>query len=84
MNIPFKKIKEIDWVLFFKRNKYSFISICILALYSYATLSAVFFIATRVRRAFSIDEKNVEHQLVTFDLEGYRTIVHRFGQEIKK
>lgn len=78
MTFDFKKIKTIDWVMFFKRNKYSFISFFILALYFYATFSAVVFIAANMRRAFSIDEKTAERSIISFDRDGYEKIAGRF------
>ncbi|MBI5913003.1 hypothetical protein HY839_01015 [Candidatus Azambacteria bacterium] len=79
IKIDLKKIKELNWILFFKQNKYSFISLFMLALYFYATFFAVVFIVKNARHAFDIDEQAAERTVVTFDTEGYASIARRFG-----
>ncbi len=80
ITLDFKKIKGINWVLLLKQNKYSFISVLMLAFYFYATFFAIVFIVKNVRRAFDIDEQAAERTVTTFDTEGYAQIARRFGQ----
>ncbi len=78
MKINLQKIKEMNWKEFFKKNKYGVVSILMLAVYAYAVLSAISFIAYGVRSAFQIDD-SAANQVTDFDMKGYNKIEERFG-----
>ena len=78
--INFNKIKQIDWVSLAKKNRYSLVSILILAGYFYAVFWAVSFMVVSVREAFSLDSETAARQVVTFDIESYKKVSRRIGE----
>lgn len=77
-------LTHIKWAVALKRNRYTFVSLFLCAIYIAATIGAISFIVSNVRRAFRIDEKEIQSQIVTFDLAGYEKIAKRFNLESRK
>ena len=80
MKINLDSIKQIDWVGLAKKNRYSLVSVLILAGYFYAVFWAVSFVVVSVREAFSFDQETVAKQVVTFDLKSYEKVARRIGK----
>ena len=78
--INLSSIKQIDWVGLARKNRYSLVSILILAGYFYAVFWAVSFVVVSVREAFSLDSETAAKQVVTFDLKSYEKVKRRIGE----
>ena len=78
--INLSSIKQIDWVGLARKNRYSLVSILILAGYFYAVFWAVSFVVMSVRDAFSLDSETAARQVVTFDIESYKKVSRRVGE----
>ena len=82
--ITFQSLARINWAAALKRNRYTFVSFFLGVIYIAATTGAISFIVSNIRRAFSINEKVVQSQIVTFDLEKYEKVAERFNLERKE
>ena len=80
MRININQIKQIDWVGLAKKNRYSLVSVLILAGYFYAVFLAVSFVVVSVHEAFSLDSETAARQVVTFDLKSYEKVARRIGK----
>jgi len=63
-----------------KKNRYSLVSVLILAGYFYAVFWAVSFVVVSVREAFSLDAETAARQVVTFDIKSYEKVSRRIGE----
>lgn len=75
-----EKIKRTDWGNAIKKNRYTFASLVIGAVYLYASFLAFSFIVTSTRSAFVIDEQAAQNRAVTFDISSYEKIKHRLSR----
>jgi len=80
MRININQIKQIDWIGLAKKNRYSLVSVLILAGYFYAVFWAISFVVVSVREAFSLDPETAAKQVVTFDLKNYEKVSRRIGE----
>ena len=79
MRININQIKQIDWIGLAKKNRYSLVSVLILAGYFYAVFWAISFVVVSVRKAFSLDPETAAKQVVTFDLKSHEKVARRIG-----
>jgi len=83
-HVSFQSLARIHWTAALKRNRYTFVSLLLGGIYIIATVSAISFIVSHIRYAFSIDEEAVQSQIVTFDIAGYEKTAKRFNLERKE
>ena len=80
MKINFDRVRQINWLSATTKNRYSLVSVIILAGYFYFVFLAVSFVVTNVRDAFSIDNETITGQIVTFDIKSYEKVSRRFDK----
>lgn len=81
--INFSAIKKIDWLVYFKKNKYAVFSVIIFVFYFYITFFAMSFIVKDIRDAFGANNESTKNQVVNFDIETYQKIAPRFNRSVE-
>lgn len=81
--IDFSSVKNMNWFAFFRKNKYTIVSLFVSVFYFYATFFAVSFVVKDIRDAFSVNDGSAKNQVVGFDLDTYQKIAPRFSGDGK-